>query len=67
MFNAITTEYGLLHCLMIKNHYSKPKKSSLTLWLYLVFMAVTMVALQFSAYPALRKGPLQVDIILYGS
>lgn len=67
MYNALTTEYGLMHCLMIKNHYSKPKKSSLTLWLYLVFMAVTMALLQFSAYPALRKGPLDADSILYGS
>ena len=33
--------YGFLHCLMLKNHYSKPKTSRLTLYLYILFMGVT--------------------------
>ena len=36
-------KYGFLHCLMIRNHYSKPRTSSLTLILYVVFMIITMV------------------------
>ena len=59
--------YGFLHCLMLKNHYSKPKASRLTLYLYIVFMGITFTLLQFSAYPALRNSPNDTEWILYSS
>ena len=55
MRRIIVEKYGFLHCLGIRNHYSKPKQSSLTLILYVIFMIITMVLLQFSAYPVLRQ------------
>ena len=45
MRRILTEKYGFLHCLMIRNHYSKPKQSSLTLILYIIFMVVTMTLL----------------------
>lgn len=45
MKRIIMEKYGFLHCLMIRNHYSKPRQSSLTLVLYILFMILTMTLL----------------------
>ena len=45
MKRVIQEKYGFLHCLMIRNHYSKPRMSSLTLVLYFVFMILSMTLL----------------------
>ena len=63
MHKALTVKYGLVHCLGIRNHYSKPKQTRMTLWLYLVFMIVSFLLLELTAYPALRKGPSDTDRI----
>ena len=66
-------EYGAKHCMMISNHYSKAKPTTMIAWLYFATMTATQLILSFSTYRVLQvyiggDNPLFfVNLALFGS
>lgn len=55
MEKILNSPYTMMHCLMLRNHYSLPVRSRITLYCYLAFMLIVFAVMQLCTYPVLRR------------
>ena len=55
MDKILNAPFTLMHCLMLRNHYSLPERSRVTLYFYIFFMLTVFTVMQLTTYPILRR------------